>query len=610
MAGMNLNWDGLQNISEQNLTDAQERKKILNFLYQLTEQLRYWQYNIELENMTDEFQQQYKNAIGLTVTLRADLDQVIAKVEDTEIGDYSELLVQVQGVLARVQSVENGMAELNLKYGGLQVDVQNVQGDVSQLKLTANALQTEISSVEGDVSSVQQKANALEVTVGKKLDANKESVGVKNGAMTLTKDEFTLAFDGKNVMEVDSDSAVFDVDTLTAKGQIIGNVVNTQKAGSYTVKSGAGIQRVIDNLGKYLLGNVYVYVEGQHTEDVSIQGFYGIGNLYLSFRSGAVFSGSIDIRYCKSVSIIGPSQTECCFISTADNGIYAYGVERLNVYLMNLYGGGRQRGIYCLYTPGVYIEECTLAGFTQGIYITSNSQASVYNCIGGGTGNNALTSYAVSVNGGAMVTLYGSTRPMGALSDSNGAGLLRDAGTVATSATGEVPVVNTTITATPSVTYSCVSSTAAGNSSLVHDWGYYTNPFQGKYSAAGGYMHGIWLYADGLSAVRSAISGKTIVSATLTIKRADAYGTDGKTMRLWYHDKTAKPSGSWPSAILTDTGLTATIDRGKTVTFELTSALVDKIKSGAIKGFGVSSIKNTDLMQFDAAVCDLTIIYK
>lgn len=495
-----------------------------------------------------------------------------------------------------------------------------VAGSITSAEIAAETI-TANNILAGAITTEKLKAmcvtaDKIASDVGKSLDlSSNESVkasvvsGVENSAMTLTKDEFTLAFDGKNVMEVDEDSAVFDVDTLTATGQIIGNVVNTQKAGSYTVKSGASIQSAINNLGKYLLGNVYVYVEGQHTEDVSIQGFYGIGNLYLSFRSGAVFSGSIDIRYCKSVSIIGPSQSERCFLSTAENGIYSYNVERLNVYLLNMYGGGRQRGIYCLYTPGVYIEECALAGFTQGIYITSNSQASVYNCIGGGTGGNALTSAAV-VNGGAMMTLYGSTRPMGALSDSNGAGLLRDAGTVETSATGDTPVVNTSITAVPSVTYSCVSSTAAGNSTLVHDWGYYTNPFQGKYSAAGGYMHGIWLYADGLSAVRSAISGKTIVSATLTIKRADAYGTDGKTMRLWYHDKTAKPSGSWPSAILTDTGLTATIDRGKTVTFELTSALVDKIKSGAIKGFGVSSISNKDLMQFDAAVCDLTIIYK
>lgn len=458
----------------------------------------------------------------------------------------------------------------------------------------------------------------LQADVGKRLNLEgNESIklavvkGVNNSAMTLTEEEMTVAFDGHEVMSITEEAAAFDVDVLSATGQIIGNVVNTQKAGSVTVKSGASIQSAIDNLGKYLLGNVYVYVEGQHTENVLIQGFYGIGNLYLSFRSGAILSGSIDIRYCKSVSIIGPSQTECCFLSTAENGIYAYGVERCNIYLMNMYGGGRQRGIYCLYTPGVYIEECTLAGFVQGVYITSNSQASMYNCIGGGTGNNALSTYAVAVGGGAMMTLYGSTRPVGALNDSNGAGLLRDAGTVETNASGQVPVVSSTKTVTPASAYGCVSATAAGNSTLVHDWGYYANPFQGKYQAAGGYMHGIWIYnASDITALQSAIASKTVETATVTIKRADAYGTDGKTVRLWYHDKTAKPSGSWPSAIFTDTGLTATVDRGKSVTFTLTSDLITKLKNGTIKGFGISSMKNTDLMQFDSSVCDLTVIYK
>lgn len=609
MANINLDWDGLNRISAESLDDRQERKKILNFLYQLTEQLRYWQNHLELDNMTEEFQQEYKNALGLTVTLRKDLDKVIAKVEDSEIGDFSELVVQIEGIAARVQSVENGMAELNLKYGGLQVDVQNVQGDVSQLKLTANALQTEISSVEGDVSSVQQKADALGVTVGKKLDANKESVGVKNSAMTLTKDEFTLAFDGKNVMEVDEDSAVFDVDTLTATGQIIGNVVNTQKAGSVTVPAGASIQSAIDNLGKYLLGNVYVYVEGQHTENVKLQGFYGMGTLYLSFRSGAVLSGSIEAVYCKSISIIGPSQTACCMISGADECIKIRNVERCNIYHVYMRGSGRNHGIFCEYCMA-FIEECTFAGFVYGMEVKANSQVSVYACIGGGAGENALSTYALYVRGGGMATVYGSTRPVGTMYDGGGSGFLRDCGATETSAAGEAPVLSQTMTVTPDSAYGCVSATAAGNSTLVHDWGYYSNPFQGKYSAAGGYMHGIWLFADGLSALRTAIENAQVESAAVTVKRANAYGTDGKTLRLWYHEKTSKPSGSWPSAILTDTGLTATVDRGKSVTFTLTEDLIAKLKSGAIKGFGVSSMRNSDLMQLDGSVCDVTVVYK
>lgn len=522
-------------------------------------------------------------------------------------GKFVTIDADIDGIKTRVGNNESSITTLTQTTSGLGTQVKDVSGNVTSLNQSVSSLQTNVQNVQGSVSTLQQTANALEVTVGKKLDADKNSVGVSNSAMTLTKDEFTLAFSGKNVMEVDSDSAVFDVDTLTATGQIIGNVVNTQKAVTVTVPAGASIQSAIDNLNKYLLGDVTIYVEGQHTENVMINGFYGMGGLNLIFKSGAVLSGSIEVWYSKCVSIIGPSQTACCLISTASNCIRVRNVERF--YLSNAYvmGNGSNCGVYADFCMA-HIAACNFAKMQFGIRGVYGAQVMVENCIGGGTGDMALDPYAINAYGGADVSVYGNTRPMGTLYGN--AGRIHDYNATPTSSSGQVPVVNATITAVPSVTYSCVSSTAAGNSSLVHDWGWYANPFQGKYSAAGGYMHGIWIYSDGLSAVRSAISGKTIVSATLTVKRADAYGTDGKTMRLWYHDKTAKPSGSWPSAILTDTGLTATVDRGKTVTFELTSALVDKIKSGAIKGFGVSSIKNTELMQFDAAVCDLTVIYK
>ena len=566
MANLNINWDGLNQINGEALDDRQERKKILNFLYQLTEQLRYWQNNLELDNMTDEFQEQFKGLGNVTVTLREELDQVIAKVESGETGDVSELAVRV---------------------GEIAAQVQTISGEVAALKITAQGLSAQVS---------------------KKLDADKESVGVKNSAAQLTADEFSLSFDGKNVFEIDRDSAVFDVDTLTAKGQIIGNVVNTQKAVSVTVPGGASIQSVINNLGKYLLGNVDIYVQGQHTENVQIKGFYGMGNLSLHFQSGAVLSGSIDVRYCQSVSIIGPGQTECCILSTAENCIYAYTVGRFYMNNVSMQGGGRYRGVYCEYSTA-YLANCTFAGFSYGVVSYTDGQTSMLDCIGGGTGDKALSTCAAMAGHGAMLTLFGSTRPMGALSDSNGAGLLRDAGTVETSASGETPVVSQTKTVTPSGAYGCVSATAAGNSSLVHDWGYYASPFQGKYSAAGGYMHGIWIYSN-IAELQSAIANATVETATVTIKRADAYGTDGKTVRLWYHNKTAKPSGSWPSAIFTDTGLTATVDRGKNVTFTLNSDLITKLKNGTVKGFGVSSMKNTDLMQFDGKVCDLTVIYK
>ena len=544
MAGMNLNWDMLNQINQETLSDKQERRKILNFLYQLTEQLRYWQNNIELENMTQEFQDEYKNALGLTVTLRKDLDKVIAKVEDSEIGDFSELLVEIDQIKAQVE---------------------------------------------------------------KKLDENENSVGVQNSAATLTSSQFLLAFDGKNVFLIDKDSAVFDVDTLTATGQIIGNVVNTQAATTITVPSGASIQSAIDNLGKYLLGNVTIYVSGRHTENLKIQGFSGPGIFSLRFNSGAVLSGSIEILSCSGVQIHGPSQTECCILSSAENCVNVRSVPYFSMYRVYMMGTGAGFGVmadFCM----AHLAECNFAGFACGVEGRYNAQIGLYNCIGGGDGDKALSTYAAWAHAGSMVSVYGDTRPVGTLYDSNGWGLMRDAGATPTAASGAEPTVQTTYTLKPSGSKGAVYATRDGSGNYVHSWGYYTNPYQGKNSGAGGYMFGIWLF-DGMNDLQGALQGKTIESATLTLKRVNAYGVDGKKARIYSHGKTSVAITDNPNEIFTDTGLDVTLDRGKSATVTLPESILEGIKNGTVRGFGLSSQKYDDLMQLDGTVCDINIVY-
>lgn len=565
MAGLNISWDTLNSINQDSLSDEKERKKILNFLYQLTEQLQYWQTHLELDNMTDEFQQDYAGMKTATVTLRKTSDSILMRVEDAE-------------------------------------------GRLSRFELAADGLEGRIENAEGDITQLQIGADELRMSVSEKLDADAESVGVKNSAATLTAEEFALSFDGKNVFEIDRDSAVFDVDTLTATGQIIGNVVNTQKAAAFTVASGASIQGVIDNLGKYLLGDVHITIDGQHKESVTLQGFVGPGNLTLTFNSGAVLTGSVKMIRCScGVDVYGPAQTECCLISNTSICMHVEDCASVNVQNLYMTGKGNNYGVYAD-ASRVSLSGCNFAGFVYGVRGTNNAMVCMPNCIGGGDGDNALSGYAVWAYSNSMITMYG-TRPMGTLSDYNGFGLIRDADSTPTSASGSVPAVSQTMTVKPTSSKGAVYGTADGSGGYVHPWGYYTNPFQGKNAGAGGYMFGVWLFADGMSALRTAISGKTVEAATLTLKRADAYGVDGSTVHLFYHSKTSVASSDRPSEILTSTGLSAKVDRGKTVTFTLTSDLIAKLQSGAIQGFGLSSAGSTELMQFDGAVCDLTVVY-
>ena len=57
---LNLDFSKLNAIGEDSLDEAKQRKRIVQYLYQLTEQLRYWQYHLEEENFSEEFRGEWE----------------------------------------------------------------------------------------------------------------------------------------------------------------------------------------------------------------------------------------------------------------------------------------------------------------------------------------------------------------------------------------------------------------------------------------------------------------------------------------------------------------------------------------------------------------------
>ena len=53
MAQINIDLDRLGRLGQEDLKDEKTQKRIFQYLYQLSEQLKYWQYNMEEENMTE-----------------------------------------------------------------------------------------------------------------------------------------------------------------------------------------------------------------------------------------------------------------------------------------------------------------------------------------------------------------------------------------------------------------------------------------------------------------------------------------------------------------------------------------------------------------------------
>lgn len=86
----------------------------------------------------------------------------------------------------------------------------------------------------------------------------------------------------------------------------------------------------------------------------------------------------------------------------------------------------------------------------------------------------------------------------------------------------------------------------------------------------------------------SAFSGKTIKSATLTIKRDNGYGRSGEvTLKLW--GITATTNSGNPNTSAVSYGALGTIENGETKAFTLPITAAQALASGTIKGFMLRS---------------------
>lgn len=138
MAQINLDTSALARINDSNLDSQKERKAILDYLYQLTEQLRYWQNNIEAENLTEEFRTEYE---GIRKTIK------------DEKGNLSQLIQNAESLKARVENAEGDITSLMLEADSIAAQVENAVGDIAGLQIEADMISQRVENAEGDATS-------------------------------------------------------------------------------------------------------------------------------------------------------------------------------------------------------------------------------------------------------------------------------------------------------------------------------------------------------------------------------------------------------------------------------------------------------------------------
>lgn len=326
--------------------------------------------------------------------------------------------------------------------------------------------------------------------------------------------------DGRDIVSIDDEgltSTVINADTINST-----SVVNTHTGGAVTLSSAGAMQVYMADLsGKWLTGDITINASGVTNCVVDLYGVHGYGAITIS---GGSFS-TITVRDCGVRVVLSGVRVDA--VSTCVTA----------------------------YNSNVYLNACTLYGY-KGIVADRASNVTAYN-------NSGSCSVLVDVLSNSTVRFTGYNKPYGYPGSIDGE--LYSTYGFSYASTPSVPSISTvTLTATNTRTWggSWLSASTFGNAL-----------YQG--TTGGGTLRRGCMWFD-----RSAISGKTIRSATLTMKRYSGIG-GGSAITVSIYGTTATSDSGTP-AIGTKY---ASVDmaNGATVNVDVTSA-VQALANGTIGG--------------------------
>lgn len=329
---------------------------------------------------------------------------------------------------------------------------------------------------------------------------------------------------------------------------------------SITLAAGADVSTLSKALSNRILtGDVTIGITGEVSGALELRGIEGYGRITIN-GGGNTLNGYINL-YCNSVPIeinsvkVSRSMQRQCININNCTEVKTYAC----VFNANASSGNAQ-GMRSSYSK-LFVQNCEFYNIPDSALAFSyGADALVLNCKGAAT-------YCLWADG-ATVRMAGS-RPSGTCSVGNPSFLLPSDPSTVTVDTGsatpaETPVTTASYTATTTGTY-YPSGHWIRSDNIIRQG------FEGKTSTRKDYGC-MWFNAGGLS-------GKTIKSATLTIKRISGRGRSGSvTLKLWTTTLTGK-SGK-PTDSLVSLGEIGTIGNGVTETFNVPVSAIATIAAG------------------------------
>ena len=522
----------------------------------------------------------------LTVTANAGRIDVSINIENIQTYIKSIPVASITGTQQINSAIIQKANEITSTVSETYATKTTTNNMLSQIQQNANSISTKVD-VNGVISSINQSSETISI------NANKINL---NGYISANGGNFTIDEQGNieaNDLNVNG--------TLTCKDMNVTNIISPKAPEGMEsnidihISSGDTITAHLDELPLNLNGySVNIYLDADTSENVELRRHYaGIVNI---FACGHNIKGTIRSSYNNAIYNIygGSTSSDTTNIGSImpytayKSGSYYYStffVNSPNVVIKNIkIYGGKTKTSYTVGIGGTRKSKIEADNIT---FINCKHNARTYSMaelycgesygkadgIGWYAGTGSLISFGANDQAG------GST----ATSTNNNGRILAEGTTFnGVTQSGNNDNYNDPVT-TRIATYKPTSG-GTYRYTLYNSWRNDNVVRQGKWGTTSGNCAGAWFYGSQFEEV----VGKNITKVEISVSRVEGTGNSASCAHSFQaHTRTTRPSGA---PTFTSCNKSISLAWGESGVITITdSTILDGIKAGTFKGFGIKS---------------------
>lgn len=441
----------------------------------------------------------------------------------------------------------------------------------------------------------------------------------ESGNMTANNGNFNGAVNAQGNMTADTliVRKIISKDIINSLTNDISVTIATDGDDASAVISSAKFytaQGFLDALPKNLNGNsIYITLDKECNENLNLKGFSN-GDIYL-YMNMKNYNGYIAGYNCTSKLFIYGATTvngipdgvdsqrpSVMPASMVGSNTYYYGMYFSNCNFVtlrsiNVYGQTTSNSYYAIgaeHGTTLLMQNCKVIGSQNGVQ-ARGSKVIMYKNYG------KTNNYAARAIYGATICIQDGSIPSGQLVHDNSSQIIQDSNKVTVDSTTTETGTNTNTGTTTSKSVTFTSDYGDTYRYTWSDWAQDNLVIQGKWTSN---SVGCWFFGSDFSKLQ----GKTITKVVLKIERTSGGSSSNNEAKIVMHNHSSRPSGeptylSWSK--------TANLTMNATTTVTITdSAVLNAIKNGTMKGFGLKHTFDKDHYMKCTGVIKATITYQ